>query len=99
VVRWSFSLLLCLQVLLSAGPAAARPPGDDAERQQRRAELRQQLEAERDRWRADGQRGGHRGGPPHGSLPPPGHGGHHGGARLSPEERRALRQDLREQRP
>jgi hypothetical protein len=97
VVRRSFSLLLCLQVLLSAGPAAARPPGDEGAREQRRMELRQQLEVERERWRADGQRGAHRGGPPQG-VGPPGHGAQHGGARLSPEERRALRQELRQQR-
>jgi len=98
VARWSFCLLWCVQVLLSAGPAAARPPGDEGERQQRRMELRQQLEAERDRWRADGPRGGPRGGPPRDAAPP-GHAGPHGGARLSPEERRALRQELRQQRP
>jgi len=119
VVRWSSCLLLCLQVLLCAGPAWARPPGEDGDRQQRRMELRQQLEAERDRWHADGRRGypqgpmgpGGRGdGAQPGYGPPPGYGGppRHGqppgyappeGGRLSPDERRALRQDLRRLRP
>jgi uncharacterized membrane protein len=114
VVRWSFCLLLCLQALLWAGPASARPPGEEGERQQRRMELRQHIEAERERWHADGRRGGAQapGGPgPRGDAPPAhGYGGpmRHGqppgfappaGGRLSPEERRALRQELRNQRP
>ncbi len=115
MVRWMSCLLLSLQVLLCAGPAWARPPGDDADRQQRRMELRQQLEAERDRWHADGRRG-HQQGPvgpgARGDGPPPGYGyggpPRHGpppgfvppeGGRLSPDERRKLRQELRQQWP
>lgn len=91
--RW----LCCALALLAAGPALARPPVDEAERQQRRLELRRQLEGERERWSGPHQRAP--GGPPaygtphHGMAPVP------GGARMTPDERRALRRDLREQRP
>lgn len=71
-------------------------------------ELRQQLEGERDRFRGDPRRGMPGGSGP-GAAPgfaPPGHGmpGYgpppaHGGQRMSPEERRTLRQELRRQRP
>lgn len=110
-------MLGCVLAALWAQPASARPPWDDAEREQRRSELRQQLEAERDRWRGgpppphDARRdrppgpGGPWGGPPPHHVRPygPGGGGDPRGGdgphRLSPEERRALRQELRQQRP
>jgi hypothetical protein len=126
-------IVLCAGVLtlLSAAPVAARPPSDDAERAQRRSELRQQLEGERERWRGgpgrDGPPGQYRplspgphgpngphgppgswgGVPPERAVPPgPGPDAHRwrgsggdDGHRLSPEERRALRQELRRQRP
>lgn len=99
--RFGVVALVAATVLAGAVPARAAGP-DPYERQQRRQELRQQLEAERERWRAEGHGGGHpRSGSPHGFAPhgpgggpPPGH-----GARLSPEERRALREALREHRP
>ena len=112
---WGCGLLLATWV---AAPAHAR--GDDAERQARRHELRQQLQAERERWRGD-ERGRGPGGPgapgygaPPGYGPPPGYRappayapspgagpppGWGGGHRLTPDERRALRQELRQQRP
>lgn len=92
--------LLCVLALIIAGQASARQ-GDDAERQQRRMELRQQLEGERERWQSDPRRGDGRSGRQgagQGEAGMPHHGGH-GGARLSPDERRALRRDLRDQRP
>ena len=115
------SMLVCAVAILVATGAHARGGGDDPERQARRLELRQQLEAERERWRAEGPRRGP-GGPVQGGF---GQGGHHYGPgpapdgaiapgtgawggerpgwssapRLSPEERRALRRELREQRP
>ena len=148
---------VCLIAATSAAePALARD--DDLDRQARRHELRQQLQAERERWRSDARgpaaygatpdaRGavpidrpspgaaplrGYAGPPgyvgPHGYAPhgyvPPGHDaprygtpprdpasgyashggpggpqGWGGGHRLSPEERRALRQELRQHRP
>jgi len=91
-LRW----LCCALALVVGGPAFARPPADEAERQQRRLELRRQLEGERERW---GGPAPHRGEPPGHRMPqhgmPPGQ----GGARMTPDERRALRRDLREQRP
>jgi hypothetical protein len=121
--------------LAVATPALARD--DDPDRQARRHELRQQLQAERERWRGEERGRGGWGPPPgytpggghaappgggwapgHGAggpyptppayAPPPGYGappgyvpapGHGGGHRLSPDERRALRQELRQQRP
>lgn len=101
-----------------ATQAQAVDPATAYERQQRRQELRQQLQAERHRWRADGHGGAdapmrgemHRGVPmtppvPLGAMPPasatmPPHPGPDGrGGRLSPEERRALREALRDHRP
>jgi hypothetical protein len=108
------------------GPAAGAD-ATEAERIERRIELRRQIEAERERSRAEGGQGrsGIRvregrleprpGGPPalpgHGPMSPV-HGGHYGPRhadgdglspwerhRLSPEERRALRHELRQQRP
>jgi hypothetical protein len=96
VSRWSIRLLLCFGALLSAGPALAR--GDDGDRQERRLELRRQIEAERDRWRADPRRGGPgQGGRGYQAPMRPGHEPGHG-PRLSPDERRELRRELREQR-
>ncbi len=96
--RFGFRPLVCLLALFIAGQASARQ-GDDAERKQRRMELRQQLEGERDRWNADPRRGeGRPGRQGQGEAGMPHHGGH-GGARLSPDERRALRRDLKDQRP
>jgi hypothetical protein len=100
--RESILLLCCALALGVPGAARARPPHDDGERQQRRAELRQQLQAERERWHGDGMRrgdagrpyGASPGRPGEGAVPPP-----HGGHRMTPEERRALRQDLRRQQP
>jgi hypothetical protein len=119
------SVLVCAVAILVATGAHARGGGDDPERQARRLELRQQLEAERERWRAEGPRRGP-GGPVQGGFGQGGfgQGGHHDGPgpapdgamapgsgasggerpgwssapRLSPEERRALRRELREQR-
>jgi hypothetical protein len=110
------STLACAVVILVATGAHSRAGGDDdAERQARRLELRQQLEAERERWRADAPRGGPGGYGPRGYYRPgptpdgaiaPGSGargderpGWSGAPRLSPEERRVLRRELREQRP
>ena len=106
--------LVCAVAILFATGAHARAGGDDPERQARRLELRQQLEAERERWRADGTRrgpGGYGQGyqdyrpAPDGAMAP-GSGawggerpGWSGAPRLSPEERRVLRRELREQRP
>jgi hypothetical protein len=114
-------LLVCAVAILVATGAHARGGDDDPERQARRLELRQHLEAERERWRSEGSRrgpggygqGGYYGpGPaPDGAMAPgQGHrsggwggerpGSGWGGApRLSPEERRTLRRELREQRP
>jgi len=107
------SVLVCAVAILVATGAHARGGGDDPERQARRLELRQQLEAERERRRAEGPRrgpggpaqggfgqGGYDGqGPaPDGAIAP-GTGAWGGAPRLSPEERRALRRELREQRP
>ncbi len=109
------SRFVCAVVILVATGAHARAGGeDDAERQARRLELRQQLEAERERWRADGPRRGPGGYGPRGYYGPgpapdgaiaPGSGawggerpGWSGAPRLSPEERRVLRRELREQR-
>jgi hypothetical protein len=122
---WAIGVLVAAGVV--ASPALAR--GDDPERQARRHELRQQLQAERERWRGDERGrggwppaahapggahavppggawgpapGGGGAGPAPGYAPPPGYGGGPGwggGHRLSPDERRALRQDLRQQRP
>jgi len=80
-------------LLLTGGPVTARgaedtDPQGRMERQQRRMELREQLESERARWRHEAHPGG-RG--EQGARP--GHG------RLSPEERRELRDALRERRP
>ncbi len=116
--------LFCALAILVATGAHARGGGDDPERQARRLELRQQLEAERERWRSEGPRrgpGGHGqggygqggyygpGAAPDGAMAPgqgPGPGawggerpGWGGAPRLSPEERRTLRRELREQRP
>lgn len=114
--------LVCALAILVATGAHARGGGDDPERQARRLELRQQLEAERERWRSEGSRrgpGGHgqggygqggygQGGyygpgpAPDGAMAPgqgPGPGAWGGAPRLSPEERRTLRRELREQRP
>jgi hypothetical protein len=114
------SLLVCAVATLVATGAHARGGSDDPERQARRLELRQQLEAERERWRADGPRrspggpaqggfgqGGYHGpGPAPDGTMAPGSGawggerpGWSGAPRLSPEERRVLRRELREQRP
>jgi Ni/Co efflux regulator RcnB len=98
--RFGFRLLVCVLALMIAGQASARQ-GDGAEREQRRMELRQQLQGERDRWQADPRRNeGHPGrqGGGRGEAGMPHHGGH-GGAKLSPDERRALHRDLRDQRP
>ena len=130
-----------IATLVVETPALARE--GDPDRQARRHELRQQLQAERERWRGEergrggwapppghapgsgyaappggGRAPGHgAGGPypappayapppgygaPPGYAPAPGHGGGPGwggGHRLSPDERRALRQELRQQRP
>jgi hypothetical protein len=121
------ALLATLAVLAAAAPidAVARPPGDwrEAEREQRRHELRRQLSEEQQRRDAEraaqaSPHGRHRApmppGPPPGQMPP---GQWHGaaspgphagpppsqpgagdaGARLSPQERRELRQELRRQ--
>lgn len=116
------SLLVCALAILVATGAHARGGADDPERQARRQELRQQLEAERERWRGEGARrglgGGAHSGPgaaygqgqtadgalAPGYVPGPGGGsgdrpGWSGTPRLTPEERRALRRELREQRP
>jgi len=115
------SMLVCAVAMLVATGAHARGGGDDPDRQARRQELRQQLEAERERWRAEGGRRGPGGpvpghaapygrGPAQDGLAPPGYApapggwggdghGWSGAPRLSPEERRALRRELREQRP
>lgn len=52
------SSLVCALAILVATGAHARGGGDDPERQARRIELRQQLEAERERWRSEGSRRG-----------------------------------------
>jgi hypothetical protein len=88
--------MLLAALLVTAAPAWARPPDDD-ERVQRRLELRRQLEAERERWALEG--GPHRAGRHPSGHPPQGWAPAHGSSRLTPEERRALRQELREQRP
>ena len=89
-------------LLLAAAPAFGRDGGaadhHRAEREQRRQELRQQLESERARWRHEG-RPGERAGPGGPAWAEPRHPGHPGAGRLSPEERRALRETLREHRP
>jgi len=121
---WVLILSCCLAGLVLAGPAHARGgPDDDPDRQARRMELRRQLEAERERWRAEpgemrrqrqgfvappgylpgpppaaadaGPRGD---GPMYPAAPGPG-AATPGGPRLSPEERRVLRQELRQQWP
>lgn len=129
---------------LAAGPSLAQSWDDDAQRQARRQALREQLQAEGDRWRAqrarpgpgadgrDGESGGAVAPPigrrlAPGKLPPPASGspldfgappaqGAHPGdgvppagwvpggegaglPRLSPDERRALREALRLPRP
>jgi len=97
---------LAALAVLAGGPAAARGPADDpndpafAERQARRLELRQQLMDERMRGRQPGQPGGYPGTMPPGGLHPPGAGPQGGGpgSRLSPDERRELRRELRQQR-
>ncbi len=134
---------LVVATVVAAGPALAGD--DDPERQARRHELRQQLQAERERWRADGRGpaggygippgSGYRSYPGFGAAPghpgPPGYArpgqgyaqpgrgerpgdappayapgvqpggppGWSGGHRLSPDERRALREELRQRRP
>jgi hypothetical protein len=116
------SSFVCALVFLVSASAHARGGADDPEREARRQELRQQLEAERERWRGEGVRrgagrSGHSG---HGSaygpgqaadgpLAPayiPGPGGRSGDRpgwsgepRLTQEERRSLRRELRDQRP
>lgn len=115
LVRALCGVGVLIATLVVATPAFARH--DDPDRQARRHELRQQLQAERERWRGEERgRGGWgpapgAGGPypaPPAYAPPPGYGaspgyapapGHGGGHRLSPDERRALRQELRQQRP
>jgi len=106
----SILLALLATATLFAGPLRASGLDPEA-REQRRQELRRQLEAERERWRAEGHAGGHRrhagphgfaapgagAGPPAGYPAGPPHGA--GGARLTPEERRSLRDALREHRP
>jgi hypothetical protein len=90
-LRW----LCCALALLVGGQALARSPADEAEREQRRLELRRQLEGERGRWGGPARGGeppGYRA--PHHGMPPG-----HGGPRMTPDERRALRRELREQRP
>lgn len=108
--RKSVLLALLAAATLVAGPSRASGLDPEA-REQRRQELRRQLEAERERWRAEGYAGGHRRpAGPHGFAPPGAGAGHpaahpggppHGAgdARLTPEERRALRDALREHRP
>jgi hypothetical protein len=114
------SMLVFALAMLVATGAHARGGDDDPDRQARRQELRQQLEAERERWRAEGGRRGQGGQPGYrypdgrgpgrdGTMAPgyaPGPGawggerpGWSGAPRLSPEERRELRRELREQRP
>ncbi|MFZ4761080.1 MAG: hypothetical protein ACOYLX_23180 [Burkholderiaceae bacterium] len=113
---WGSILLLCLVGAVLAGPAYARGGADDdPDRQARRMELRRQLEAERERWRAEPgemrrQRQGFVAppgaseaaprsyGPMHPAAPAQGAPGP-GAPRLTPEERRALRQELRQQWP
>jgi hypothetical protein len=81
------------------GPGAMHRPGwandEESDRERRRQELRRQLSEHRERWGGakDGQTGP--GGP--GQPPPMAH--PEGRQRLSPEERRALRETLRQDAP
>jgi hypothetical protein len=77
------------------GPGAMHRPGwateDEADRERRRQELRRQLSEDRERWSGPGGPGG----PGHATpMPHP-----EGRQRLSPEERRALRDALRQDAP
>jgi hypothetical protein len=100
---------------VGASAVQARSPADELERRANRQELRQQLQGERERWqggrseRGGGPHGDARSGhgPPAGYGPPAGFGTPHGqghpgghmGRRMTPEERDALREALRPQRP
>jgi hypothetical protein len=102
--RFRWALISTLWALLGRGMVYAQGLDPDAERAQRRVELRQQLHAERGRWRSDPVSGGARLG---GMTESPAPGAWPAGAaslprpapRLSAEERRDLRRELREARP